>query len=77
MYGIREGLPKAIVQKEITKLTKLGVKIDTNMVIGRILTIDELMDERLEAVFIGTGAGLPSFDIPGATTMASTQPMNS
>lgn len=68
MYGIPEfRLPKAIVQKEITKLTKLGVKIDTNMVIGRILTIDELMDEHgFEAVFIGTGAGLPSFpDIPG------------
>lgn len=68
MYGIPEfRLPKTIVQKEISKLEKMGVKIRTNMVIGRILTIDELMDDYgFEAVFLGTGAGLPRFpDIPG------------
>ncbi len=68
MYGIPEfRLPKAIVQKEIRKLEELGVRIATNMVIGKILTIDELMDTHgFEAVFLGTGAGLPNFpDIPG------------
>lgn len=68
MYGIPEfRLPKTIVQKEIAKLEQLGVKIETNMVIGRILTIDDLVDEHgFEAVFLGTGAGLPNFpDIAG------------
>ncbi len=68
MYGIPEfRLPKAIVQKEIRKLEDLGVSIRTNMVIGKILTIDELMnDYAFEAVFVGTGAGLPMFpNIPG------------
>lgn len=67
MYGIPEfRLPKEIVQKEIDSLKKLGVKIETNMVIGKILTIDDLFDMGYEAVFIGTGAGLPKFmNIPG------------
>ncbi len=67
-YGIPEfRLPKAIVQKEINTLRDLGVKIETNMVVGKVITIDELMDERgFEAVFIGSGAGLPRFmNIPG------------
>ena len=62
MYGIPEfRLPKAIVQKEINMLKDLGVKIETNMVIGKILSIDELLDDGFEYVFIGTGAGLPRF----------------
>ena len=68
VYGIPEfRLPKAIVQKEIDKLTALGVKIMTNMVIGKVLSIDEIIDDMgFDAVFIGTGAGLPSFmGIPG------------
>ena len=68
VYGIPEfRLPKAIVQKEIENLKTLGVKIETNMVIGRVLTIEELKAEYgFEAVFIGTGAGLPRFmNIPG------------
>lgn len=68
VYGIPEfRLPKAIVQKEIDKLVAMGVTIKKDMVIGRILSIDELMrDEGFEAVFIGSGAGLPSFmGIPG------------
>lgn len=67
MYGIPEfRLPKALVQKEIEMLKQLGVEIKTNMVIGKALLLDELMDEGYEAIFIGTGAGLPSFmGIPG------------
>ncbi len=68
VYGIPEfRLPKAIVQKEVDNLTAMGVKIETDMVIGRVLSIDKLMDEEgFEAVYIGTGAGLPSFlHIPG------------
>ena len=68
MYGIPEfRLPKTIVQKEVDTLKKLGVKIETNMVIGRVISIDELMDDMgFEAVFIGSGAGLPRFmNIPG------------
>ncbi|MDF2942327.1 MAG: glutamate synthase homotetrameric [Herbinix sp.] len=63
VYGIPEfRLPKAIVQKEIATLTDLGVDIQTNMVIGKTISIDELMkDEGYEAVFIGSGAGLPRF----------------
>ncbi len=67
-YGIPEfRLPKAIVQKEIDTLRDLGVKIETNMVVGKVITIGELMDEQgFEAVFIGSGAGLPRFmNIPG------------
>ena len=68
VYGIPEfRLPKTIVQKEVDGLKELGVKIETNVVIGRSITIDELMDEfKFEAVFIGSGAGLPMFmNIPG------------
>ena len=68
VYGIPEfRLPKAIVQKEVEGLKALGVKIETNMVIGKVLSVDELIDEyKFEAVFIGSGAGLPSFmKIPG------------
>ncbi len=63
MYGIPQfRLPKEIVQKEIDKLTGYGVKIETNMVIGKVLSVDELLEEEgFSAVFIGTGAGLPSF----------------
>ncbi len=68
VYGIPEfRLPKAIVQKEVDNLKALGVKIETNMVIGRVITIEELKTEYgFEAVFIGSGAGLPKFmNIPG------------
>ncbi|MCD7881349.1 MAG: NADPH-dependent glutamate synthase [Clostridiales bacterium] len=68
VYGIPEfRLPKAIVQGEVDKLKELGVEIMTDMVIGKVLSIDELMEEMgFEAVFIGTGAGLPRFmNIPG------------
>lgn len=62
VYGIPEfRLPKAIVKKEIEGLEKLGVTIDTNMVIGKILSVDELFEEGFESVFIGSGAGLPRF----------------
>jgi glutamate synthase (NADPH/NADH) small chain len=67
MYGIPEfRLPKEIVQKEIDTLKEMGVDIQTNMVIGKVYSIEELMAEGFEAVFIGSGAGLPSFlNIPG------------
>jgi glutamate synthase (NADPH/NADH) small chain len=67
MYGIPEfRLPKALVQKEIENVKKLGVEIKTNMVIGKVFSIDDLKDEGYKAVFIGSGAGLPSFmGIPG------------
>jgi len=67
MYGIPEfRLPKSLVQKEIDTVRQLGVEIKTNMVIGKVLSLEELKKEGFEAVFIGTGAGLPSFmGIPG------------
>ncbi len=68
VYGIPEfRLPKEIVRKEVNNMEKLGVEFRTDMVIGRSLTIDELMEEEgYEAVFIGVGAGLPWFmNIPG------------
>lgn len=67
MYGIPEfRLPKALVQKEIDTVRELGVKIMTNMVIGKVFSLDELIEEGYEAIFIGSGAGLPSFmNIPG------------
>jgi len=68
VYGIPEfRLPKAIVRKEIEGLKAMGVKIETNMVIGKVISIDELMEEYgFEAVFVGSGAGLPKFmGIPG------------
>ncbi len=63
MYGIPEfRLPKALVQSEIKLLSELGVKIKCDMVIGRVFSLDELMEEEgFEAIFIGSGAGLPSF----------------
>ncbi len=67
VYGIPEfRLPKAIVANEVTKLEAQGVKVMTNMVIGRVLTIDELFEMGFQAVFVGSGAGLPMFmNIPG------------
>ena len=68
VYGIPEfRLPKTIVQKEVDGLKAMGVKVETNTVVGRTITIDELMQEYgFEAVFVGSGAGLPMFmHIPG------------
>jgi len=67
VYGIPEfRLPKAIVANEVKKLEAQGVEVMTNMVIGRVLTIDELFDMGYKAVFVGSGAGLPMFmNIPG------------
>ncbi|MDR2907575.1 MAG: NADPH-dependent glutamate synthase, partial [Bacteroidales bacterium] len=70
VYGIPEfRLPKAIVKYEIDNLKKLGVQVETNVIIGKTVTIDDLMDnEGFSAVFIGSGAGLPKFmNIPGET----------
>ena len=67
MYGIPEfRLPKTIVQREVDNLRRMGVEIETNMVVGRVLSIDELFERGYEAVFVGSGAGLPGFmGIPG------------
>ena len=67
VYGIPEfRLPKAIVQKEVEQLIAMGVDMKTNMVIGKTLTVDELFEQGYEAIFIGSGAGLPNFmGIPG------------
>lgn len=67
MYGIPEfRLPKELVKKEIQKVVDLGVRIRKNVIIGRSITVDELVEEGFEAVFIGSGAGLPIFmGIPG------------
>jgi glutamate synthase (NADPH/NADH) small chain len=67
VYGIPEfRLPKAIVAKEIDTLIDMGVEIQTNVIIGRSITVDELFEDGYKAVFIGSGAGLPSFmGIPG------------
>ncbi|WP_031549887.1 NADPH-dependent glutamate synthase [Oribacterium sp. FC2011] len=71
VYGIPEfRLPKdRVVRPEIENVKKLGVKIDTNVIVGRSITIDELLNEEgFDAVFIGSGAGLPKFmNIPGET----------
>lgn len=66
-YGIPEfRLPKDLVAREIENVQDLGVKIETNVIIGRSVTIDELMEDGYEAVFVGSGAGLPRFlNIPG------------
>ncbi len=62
VYGIPEfRLPKSIVAKEVETLKSLGVDVETNVVIGKTLTVDELFDMGYEAVFIGSGAGLPNF----------------
>lgn len=67
VYGIPEfRLPKTIVQKEVDNLTAMGVDMQTNMVVGKTLTVDELFEQGYEAIFIGSGAGLPNFmGIPG------------
>ena len=67
VYGIPEfRLPKSIVKKEIDNLTAMGVEIVTNVIIGKTLTVDELFEMGFEAVYIGSGAGLPNFmGIPG------------
>ncbi len=67
VYGIPEfRLPKAIVQKEVDNLKAMGVEVMTNMIIGKTLTVDEIFEMGFEAVFIGSGAGLPNFmGIPG------------
>ncbi len=67
VYGIPEfRLPKAIVRREVDSLRALGVKIETDMVIGKIMSVDSLLESGYEAVFIGSGAGLPMFmRIPG------------
>ena len=68
VYGIPEfRLPKELVQHEVEKLTDMGVEFQTNMVIGKVLTVDELLDEEgFQAVYLASGAGLPSFmGIPG------------
>ncbi len=67
VYGIPEfRLPKSIVKKEIDTLSALGVKIVTNTVVGKTVSVDELIEDGFEAVYIGTGAGLPKFmGIPG------------
>lgn len=67
VYGIPEfRLPKSLVAKEIENVEKLGVKIDTNVIVGKSITVDDLMADGYKAVFIGSGAGLPKFlNIPG------------
>ncbi len=67
MYGIPEfRLPKAVVQKEVANLKELGVEIQVNAVVGKLATVDELKEDGFDAIFIGTGAGLPYFmKIPG------------
>ncbi len=67
VYGIPEfRLPKSIVAREVETLRELGVDVETNVIIGKTLTVDELFDMGFEAVFIGSGAGLPNFmNIPG------------
>ena len=67
IYGIPEfRLPESLVRKEIEGIKDLGVKIHTNIIIGKTITIDELLEQGFKAVFIGSGAGLPKFmNIPG------------
>jgi len=67
VYGIPEfRLPKSIVKKEVDSLISLGVNVMTNVIVGKTLTVDELFEMGFEAVYIGTGAGLPNFmGIPG------------
>ena len=67
VYGIPEfRLPKSIVGREVENLKALGVKVETNVVIGRTIEVDELFEQGFEAIFIGSGAGLPRFmNIPG------------
>ena len=71
MYGIPQfRLPKEIVQREISNLKELGVDIETNHIIGKTYTIDDLKSDGYDAIFIGSGAGLPRFmNIPGENLM--------
>ncbi|MFO7898496.1 MAG: NADPH-dependent glutamate synthase [Planctomycetota bacterium] len=71
VYGIPEfRLPKAIVEREIEYVKSLGVEVRTNAVVGRTITVDELFEQGYETVFIGIGAGLPSFlGIPGENAL--------
>ena len=80
VYGIPEfRLPKEIVRQEVDVLRKMGVEFETNVVIGKTVTIDELMnDEGYDAVFVATGAGLPNSSAsPARTSTASTRPTSS
>ncbi|MGL5676771.1 MAG: NADPH-dependent glutamate synthase [Cellulosilyticaceae bacterium] len=62
VYGIPEfRLPKKLVEEEVQKIVELGVKIEKNVIVGKSITIDELMEEGYKAVFVGSGAGLPNF----------------
>ena len=67
VYGIPEfRLPKAIVEKEVAYLERLGVEIKTSFIVGKLMTVDELIESGYDAVFLGSGAGLPYFlGIPG------------
>ncbi|MBR2460275.1 MAG: NADPH-dependent glutamate synthase [Clostridia bacterium] len=67
VYGIPEfRLPKSIVKREVENLKSMGIEVETNIIIGKTLTVDELFEMGFEAVFIGSGAGLPNFmGIPG------------
>jgi len=80
VYGIPEfRLPKTIVRQEVDNLRRMGVEFETNVVVGKTVTIDELMQgEGYDAVFVCTGAGLPQFlNIPGEHLNASTRPTSS
>lgn len=71
VYGIPEfRLPKALVEAEIAKIRALGVKIITNVVVGRSISIDELLEEGYQAIYVGTGAGLPKWQgVPGEDSL--------
>lgn len=79
VYGIPEfRLPKRIVQAEVDYIKMLGVEVHTDALIGKMFTIEELFTKGFDAVFIGTGAGLPTFlGIPGENLAAYIQPTNS
>ena len=76
VYGIPEfRLPKRLVREEIATVEALGVKIETDVVVGRSVSLEELFDEGYEAVVVGSGAGLPRFQAsPARTSTASTRP---
>jgi glutamate synthase (NADPH/NADH) small chain len=79
VYGIPEfRLPKSIVKGEVDNLRRMGVEFETNVIVGKSVTLDELMnDEHYDAVFVATGAGLPVFSaFPASTSTASTRPTN-
>ena len=78
IYGIPEfRLPKEIVKQEVDFIKQLGAKVETNMVMGKVLTVDDIFEMGYGAVFIGTGAGLPTFmNIPGKTILGFTLQMS-